>query len=151
MRIQFLWDEEKTRHLHKIQLTMFIVGPLFIFLYTYLLPPQTPYRLLLAILGILMMSAGLVNLAFINKPHQGVRLLILLLIGQAIGPWFMALSGGFNSIVQFAPFALIYISVFELGSQAAVILGFFSLIMFILTQVWTEIFLPQVASRPGTN
>jgi len=146
MKLQFLWDEEKTRQLHKGQLLVFIVGPIFVFLYVILVPHSTPHRLALAVMGALMLLTAIVNLIFIKRRHQGIRLLALILIAQTIGPAYMAFSGGFNSVVGFAPFAIFYMSIYQLGAGPGTLVGIYTAIIFVFMQLWMIKFAPQSVS-----
>lgn len=139
MNLQFLWDEEKTRHLHKLQLYTNITGAVFASLYGVFSPPSSPGRLALIIIPLPVFVFATINLFLLKRSHQGLRLLILILFEQLIAVSLMAATGGFNSIISFAPFVLLFFTIFQLGPTASILVGTFTLPLLAGMQVWLQI------------
>lgn len=143
MKINYLWDEEKTRKLFKTHLILFLVGGLVASAYVLLLPLNSPnYPLILAI-PLLFTLSCFIYLTLLNRPNPGVKLLIFTLEAQLAASIFMAATGGFLGIVQFAPYMFLIFAVFELGAEATVILGLFSICSFIAILLWMLLRNPQ--------
>ena len=142
MSLDFLWDEEKTRKLFKTHLILFMIGGIVASIYTLLLPTNTPYRIVLMLIPIIISFSCLIYFLLLPKPNPGFRLLIFTLEAQLAAAIFMAVTGGFSGIVQFAPYMFILFAVFELGTTSTLILGIFSIFTFIGIFLWSLIMNP---------
>jgi signal transduction histidine kinase len=142
-KIAFLWDEEKTRSLFRTHLILFLVGGVLALFYTLILPPSTPYRLVIVAIPLLFTLSCLFYLLTLHRPNPGPRFLIFALEGQLAAAIFMALTGGFLGIVQFAPYMFLLFALFELGGNATVLLGIFSILTFIGIFIWSFFFKPE--------
>ena len=131
MKLQFLWDEEKTRKLFRTHLILFTVGGVMASAYTLLLPPGTPYHLYVTLIPIIFTLSCGFYLLTLKKPNPYIKFLIFTLEGQLAASIFMALTGGFLGIVQFAPYMFLLFAVFELGVDSTVVLGVFSVLTFL--------------------
>lgn len=134
--LDFLWDEEKTRKLFKTHLILFIIGGIVASIYTFLLPSNIPYRLAVILIPIIFTLSCVIYYLLLPKPNPGFRLLLFTLEAQLAASIFMALTGGFLGIVQFAPFMFILFAVFELGTTSTLILGIFSIVTFVGVFIW---------------
>lgn len=136
MKLEFLWEEEKTRTLFKTHLLLFLVGGAIATTYTLILPSSTPYYPIIVAIPAIFTISTTIYLLLLSKPNPGLRFLIFALESQLAASIFMALTGGFLGIVQFAPYMFLLFAVFELGSQATLILGVFSILTFIGILLW---------------
>lgn len=143
--IQFLWDEEKTRKLFKTHLILFTIGGILASIYTFFLPPNIPYHSTIIAVPILFTLSCFIYFFLLNKVHPGYLLLFFTLEAQAAAAIFMAVTGGFLGIVQFAPFMFLVFAVFELGADATFILGVFSVITFLGILIWSLLYNPTVS------
>jgi len=143
MKLPFLWDEEKTRKLFQTHLILFFIGGIVAIAYTFLLPINTPYRLIINAVPILFTISCLIFFFTMHLPNPGIRLLIFTLIAQTAASVFMAVTGGFLGIVQFAPIMFLLFTLFELGPEATVILGIYSIFTFFGILIWTTLFSPE--------
>lgn len=135
-KISFLWDEDKTRKLFRTHLILFFVGGLVASFYTLILPPSTPYRLIVILIPTIFTISTIPYMVNLGKPGVGWRFLLFTLEGQLAAAIFMAVTGGFLGIVQFAPIMFLLFSVFELGTDSTLILGGFSIFSFIIIYIW---------------
>ncbi len=142
VKLNFLWDEEKTRKLFKSYLILFTVGAVFAVIYSFLLPPSTPYHTVIVLVPVIFTLSCFVYLALLNKPNPGLRFLLFNLESQLATSIFMAVTGGFTGIVQFAPYMILLFTVFQLGSGATVVLGIFTVINFLGIIIWSLMFHP---------
>ena len=146
MKLNFLWDEEKTRSLHKFQIILFGVGAIFVSLYGFSLPLTYPYRLVITTVPLILITVAVFNFFSINKPNQGIRLLVLAVIAQIIAIICMTVTGNLSSVLLFAPFAVLYVTLFFLGTAATMILWIISLVTLIACQFWVAVYIPQSVS-----
>ena len=140
--MQFLWDEEKTRKLFRSHLILFFVGGAVASIYTIFLPKNTPYYSLIVAIPVIFTASCPLYFLFLNRPNPGIRFLLFNLEAQLAASLFMALTGGFLGIVQFAPYMFLLFSVFQLGASATVILGIFAILTFIGVFLWSAVFQP---------
>lgn len=136
MKLEFLWDEDKTRKLFKTHLILFLVGSIVASIYTLLLPPSISYRLIIIAIPAIIAFSCLIFFLLLPKPNPGLRFLLFTLEAQLAAAIFMAITGGFLGIVQFAPYMFILFAVFELGVESTLILGVFSVLTFIGILIW---------------
>lgn len=143
MKLEFLWDEDKTRTLFKTHLVLFLIGGIVASIYTLLLPPNTQYRLVVILVPVLFTISCLFYLLLLERPRPGIRFLIFTLEAQFAAAIFMAVTGGFLGIVQFAPYMFLLFAVFELGTVSTLILGGFSILTFLGVLVFSLITNPD--------
>lgn len=136
MKLEFLWDEEKTRKLFKTHLILFLIGGMVASIYAFILPPDIPYRPVVLLIPTTFTLSCLLYLLFLSRPNPGIRFLLFTLEAQLAAAVFMAVTGGFLGIVEFAPYMFLLFAVFELGAQATLILGTFSILTFIGVLYW---------------
>lgn len=136
LNLQFLWEEERTRRLFRTHLILFFIGGVLASIYALILPQSTAYRLPIILIPTLFTISCIPYYLLLNRPNPGVRFLIFTLQGQLAAAIFMALTGGFLGIVQFAPFMFLLFCVFELGETSTLILGCFSIITFTGIGLW---------------
>jgi two-component system, OmpR family, phosphate regulon sensor histidine kinase PhoR len=143
MKLSFLWDEEKTRKLFRTHLVLFSIGAfvgLFYSIFTAFDPALKP--IIVAVPTIFVVTIPFYILT-LNRPNPGVRFFIFSLQSQLAASVFMAVTGGFLGIVQFAPYMFLVFTLFELGSSAASLLGIFSCLTFVAIFIWTSVLSPQ--------
>lgn len=131
MKLEFLWDEEKTRKLFRTHLNLFLFGGIVASIYAFILPPSIPYRPVILSIPLVFTLSTLIYYPLLSKPNPGIRFLFFTLEAQLAAAVFMAVSGGFLGIVEFAPFMFLLFAVFELGAQTTLILGIFSVLTFL--------------------
>lgn len=136
MKLEFLWEEEKTRTLFRTHLILFLIGGIVATIYTLLLPADTAYRVIVIAIPSIFTLSVLIYLILLARPNPQLRFLIFTLESQLAAAIFMAITGGFLGIVQFAPYMFLLFAVFELGAQATLILGSFSILTFIGVLLW---------------
>lgn len=136
MKLEFLWDEEKTRKLFKTHLILFLIGGVIASIYAFILPSTIPYRPIVLTVPTSFTVSCLIYLWLLPRPNPGLRFLLFTLEAQLMASIFMAVTGGFLGIVQFAPYMFLLFALFELGTQATLILAGFSLLTFIGVLVW---------------
>lgn len=134
--IQFIWDEEKMRKFFRLNLVIYTAGSLVASVYGLFLPASTPYHLLIIFVPLVDVFVSLLNLVFINRRYQGWRFLITNMIIQMNASIFMAITGGFSSYLQYASYALLIITLVQLGPTAASILGSWSVVTFLGILAW---------------
>ncbi len=136
-KLEFLWDEAKTRQLNKVQQLLALSAAVAGSIYVVFLPnTNLALKIVLFIFAVLYALISLVNIIQINSTNPGYRLLFTNLLGQTLAVFFMAMTGGFHSIVQFAPFIFLLLAVFQLGDSAASLLGVYSIFTFIVLFFW---------------
>lgn len=134
--ISFLWDEQKTRRLFKVSLIIYIFCGVIFSLYSTFLPTSTQFRSVIIIIPLIVILTAIINLVGLNWKYPSQRFLITNFIVQLVFSLFMVLAGGFISPVQYASYVLLFITLFQLGSDAAVIIGFWSVLTFIMIFLW---------------
>ena len=134
--IEFLWDEDKTRRLFKSHVILFLIGGVVATLFTLILPGDTPYHSGIIGIPFIFTLTSVLYLFLLPRPNPGFRFLLFTFESQLAVSIFMALTGGFLGIVQFAPYMFLLFAVFELGTQSTLILGSFSILTFMESRNW---------------
>ncbi|MDP3953943.1 MAG: hypothetical protein Q8Q06_00820, partial [bacterium] len=120
MKIQFLWDEEKTKRLHQQLLTLASFATLAAMIFSLTITGNDS-KYMLFIISLTSLIYCLINLLLINKGNAGLRYLATLLFLELLIGMFMVYTGGFASVSQFGPFAVMLFAAFSLGGTATVI------------------------------
>ncbi len=142
-KIEFLWDEEKNTKLLKQLLIGTLTGSIIAIVFILILPKSfTPHPLFLLadpiVFVIFAIMVLLLKFAFNKKISSGFLLLLTLMYLQGATIWFQALTGGFQSISQFTPFALMMLAIFLVGSEGTLILGIFSTFTIVGLYLWVK-------------
>src|SRR3989344_391686 len=133
MKINFLWDEEKTRILLKKHLTLVVFGSIPSMIYGILYPGTIQQKIVLSMASFSVILVSLASLSFVKKfKNPGKVFLLNILLIQLATIINMTYSGGLSSILQFVPYALLFITVFQLGANAALVLSVFTCINLII-------------------
>lgn len=136
MKLQFLWDEEKTRKLFRIHLYQLLAAGIAGTVYGFLLPANHIFRWWIILTPGAIIPVCFVCLFIIRQSGQGLKFLLFTVLSSGMAVIFMAVTGGFTSVAQLGPFALLLVTTYQLGSDATVVLGVFSIVSFIALQVW---------------
>lgn len=131
MKLEFLWDEEKIRQLHKFQLLTYFLATIFALIYGISLPAGVGGKEATILIPAIAVPIFLFNYLSLPQPHQGVRSLFTTIFAQIAASIYMASTEGFSSVIQFAPYVFLFTTVFQLGSTAALILAAVSVMSFL--------------------
>jgi signal transduction histidine kinase len=138
IKLEFLWDEERLKALHKRFLILIFLAGVFPGIIYPFLSGTSGFFQFLALTGpILLGIICWIGLKNIQKPNQGIRFLVSIILTQLAAVIYMAGTGNFQSVINFVPFAILLETQFELGSIAALILSGFSLLAFLGLFLWS--------------
>lgn len=144
-KLEFLWDEEKNTKLLKQFLIGTLTASTIAIVFILILPKNFTSHWLFLLADpitfiIFAISILLLKFTFNKKISSGFLLLSTLLYLQGATVWFLALTGGFQSITQFTPFALMMLAIFLVGSEGTLILGIFSTLTLLGLYFWLNLY-----------
>jgi signal transduction histidine kinase len=137
-KLEFLWDEEKSRKFLRNFSLVVVFGALIGIVHALLLPNTTPlyHRVVLIINDLIVGTFCLLNVILLRKPNPALRLLITFIILQFSAVITMNFTGGFRSPIQFGPYGLMIMAAFQLGHQSVLILSTFAIFTFVAMFLW---------------